>query len=177
MLLYLVIAAITLLCAVEALRAPRLLLNALWLAGASAATALLLYLLGAPEVAVIELSVGTGLVTVLLVLAITVTGRDDGQTNTLVPAPLIAALALISVLLLGIVLIPGANTLYTPAENNFSAVVWQQRGLDMLAQVALMFAGIIGVLALLSETRRTSSGAKQNAENEKPAQYGERETA
>ena len=43
---------------------------ALWLAVLSAITALLLYRLGAPEVAVIELSVGAGLITVLLAFAI-----------------------------------------------------------------------------------------------------------
>ena len=61
-----------LLCAAQAIRARRLLLAAMWLAGASAATALLLYVLGAAEIAAIELSVGAGLVTVLFVFAITV---------------------------------------------------------------------------------------------------------
>jgi len=37
--------------------------------------AVLIYLLGAPEVAVIELSVGSGLVTVLFVFAFSITGE------------------------------------------------------------------------------------------------------
>jgi len=54
-------------CGVQAIRAKRLLAAALWLAGVSAAVATLMYSLGAYEVAVIELSVGAGLVTVLFV--------------------------------------------------------------------------------------------------------------
>lgn len=51
------------------LRAKSLLASALWLAGVSARVAALLYDLGAHEVAVVELSVGAGLVTVLLLFA------------------------------------------------------------------------------------------------------------
>ena len=64
-----------LLCAVMAVRTQRLLVSALWLAGASALVSLWMYILGAPEVAVIELSVGAGLVTVLFVFAINVAGE------------------------------------------------------------------------------------------------------
>ena len=64
-----------LLCAVMAVRTQRLLVSALWLAGASALVSLWMYILGAPEVAVIELSVGAGLVTVLFVFAINIAGE------------------------------------------------------------------------------------------------------
>ena len=50
-------------CAAMAVRA-RPLHAALWLAALSALIAIVLYRLGAPEVAVIELSVGAGLITV-----------------------------------------------------------------------------------------------------------------
>ena len=49
----LLIVAAMLWCAFQAVRGTRLLVAALWLAGASALTALLLFRLGAPEVAVI----------------------------------------------------------------------------------------------------------------------------
>ena len=63
-------------CALMAVREERLLISALWLAGTSALAALVMYRLGAPEVAVIELSVGAGLVTVLFVFAINIAGED-----------------------------------------------------------------------------------------------------
>ena len=65
----------------------RLLISALWLAGTSALAALMMYRLGAPEVAVIELSVGAGLVTVLFVFAINIAGEDTPSVRSLVPAP------------------------------------------------------------------------------------------
>ena len=71
-----IIVASLLVCALQAVRAKRLLHSALWLAGASALVALEMYLMGAPEVAVIELSVGAGLVTVLFVFAINIAGEE-----------------------------------------------------------------------------------------------------
>ncbi len=76
----LLIVAATLVCALQAVRSRRLLMSALWLAGASALVALMMYLLGAPEVAVIELSVGAGLVTVLFVFAINIAGEEPLPT-------------------------------------------------------------------------------------------------
>jgi hypothetical protein len=70
------------------LHAPRPLTSALWLAGVSALLATSLYVAGAHEVAVIELSVDTGLVTILLVFAITITSGDAGGTRAVVPRPL-----------------------------------------------------------------------------------------
>ena len=74
--------------AVMALRAPKLISSALWLAGSSALVAILTYLLGAPEIAVIELSVGAGLVTVLFVFAINVAGDETISVQALIPKPL-----------------------------------------------------------------------------------------
>ena len=54
-------------CAYRAMISTHLLPSTLYLACVSALASITLYLLGAQEVAVIELSVGAGLVTVLLV--------------------------------------------------------------------------------------------------------------
>ena len=45
-------------------------------------------LLGAPEIAVIELSVGAGLVTVLFVFAINLTGEENLDAKRMMPKPL-----------------------------------------------------------------------------------------
>jgi uncharacterized MnhB-related membrane protein len=64
-------------CGLRAIHAQRLVAAALWLAAVSALNAVVLYEMGAREAAVIELSVGAGLVTVLFVFAIGIAG--DGQ--------------------------------------------------------------------------------------------------
>ena len=74
--LYALLVAGAVVCAFQALRASHLLPSAIWLAGVSALTAITLYTMGAHEIAVIELSVGAGLVTVLFVFAISIAGDD-----------------------------------------------------------------------------------------------------
>ena len=61
-------------CAYRAIVAKRILSSTIYLACVSALTSAVLYLLGAAQVAVMELSVGAGLVTVLLVYALSVVG-------------------------------------------------------------------------------------------------------
>lgn len=155
---YIVIGLGLLVCAWQAVRSPRLLHSALWLAGSSALTALLIYLLGAPEVAVIELSVGAGLVTVLFVFAINIAGEENLPVTPIVPRPLAWFLVVVAVGLLGWVnrdvliafvgITPGAG---------FTHVLWSDRQLDVYLQIVLIFAGVLGVLGLLAEIH-TSAG-------------------
>src|SRR5512138_2609890 len=88
MIVHILVVAGLLVCVLQAVRAQRLLHSALWLAGTSALVALEMYLLGAPEVAVIELSVGAGLVTVLFVFAINIAGEEAMSALPIVPRPL-----------------------------------------------------------------------------------------
>ncbi len=148
---FLVTAAIF--CAVQAVRAERLLISALWLAGVSATLALVFYLLGAYQVAVIELSVGAGLVTVLFVFAISVAGEEAVSRRPLLPRSLAWGLVLLAVLLLGWLLLPLETREAPEAEPAFTTVLWQQRGLDVLVQVVLIFAGVLGLLGLLAEAK------------------------
>jgi NADH:ubiquinone oxidoreductase subunit 6 (subunit J) len=139
-------------CAIGAVAAKRLLSSALWLAGASALVAVCLYLLGAPEIAVVELSVGAGLVTVLFVFAINLTGDEPLKARAAVPRPLAWVLVALAVGLLAWLDLPRTLLVPAPLAPGFAAAVWQQRGLDALLQVALIFAGVLGVLGLLSES-------------------------
>ena len=91
---------------VAAFRARRLLASALWLAGVSALLSILFYRLGAPQVAVIELSVGAGLVTVLFVFAISVAGDEGLGAQPLVGGPVALVLALVAVVLLASLVLP-----------------------------------------------------------------------
>ncbi len=157
---HMLIVAASLGCALQAIRSPRLLLCAIWLAGTSALVALLLYLLGAPEVAVIELSVGAGLVTVLFVFAINIAGDEPVGARALVPRPLAwAALALAGGLLAWFI-VPGVREVVgAPDGSRFSAVLWESRTLDLLLQVVLIFAGVLGVLGLLTAAGPDRAGA------------------
>ncbi|MBE2267374.1 MAG: DUF4040 domain-containing protein [Anaerolinea sp.] len=139
-------------CAIFAIRAVRLLHAALWLAGVSVVTALLLYRLGAREIAIIELSVGAGLVTVLFVFAIAILGDKVLPLRSIVRKPVAALLTAAALILLGLLLLPISDPLAsTPAA--FPVVFWQDRALDAVLQVFLIFAGVLGVMGLLDAPR------------------------
>ena len=148
-----VLCAAMLICAFMAFRTPRLLISALWLAGCSAILSILLYLSGAYQVAVIELSVGAGLVTVLFVFAISIAGDETIEARSIIPKPIALVIALVAIVLLGFMTISSLVTLPATAEASFSEVLWQQRGLDMLVQSGLMFAAVVGLLGLLAEAK------------------------
>jgi NADH:ubiquinone oxidoreductase subunit 6 (subunit J) len=167
MLLYALLLLAAIGCALLALRAEKLLVSALWLAGTSALTALLLYLLGAQTIAVVELSVGAGLVTILFVFAISVAGDESMDVRTVIPKPLAIGLVLVCGVTLAwlILLQPTATAVpaVTSASGKLADTLWQARGLDVLLQIVLIFGGVMGVLGLLADTKTPSSQSK--AEN------------
>lgn len=140
-------------CAIQAIRARRLIVSALWLACASAVLSILFYLLGGFQVAVFELSIGAGLVTVLFVFAISIAGEDAMRGRPILPRPVAWALTGGAVLLLAL-LAPGFGA-EAPAvsEPSFAVMMWEQRGLDVLVQIVLIFAGVVGLLGLLAEEK------------------------
>ena len=144
-------------CAYQVMRAKRLILSTIWLACTSALLATMLYRLGAPQVAVMELSVGSGLVTVLFVFAFSIVGEITQDPNTIVPRPLVWGLSLAMVLLMGWFILPLTDSRSPIAMESFTTVLWDQRSLDVLAQIVLIFSGVIGLLGLLSEPGLKSS--------------------
>ena len=152
-----------LICAIQAIRAERLLVSALWLAGCSAFLAVAIGLLGAPEVGVVELSVGAGLVTVIFVFAINIAGEETSVSGPLVARPLAwGLLGLFGFLLIWLIIprvpAPGTQTDSLP----FLRAVWEERSLDTVLQVALIFSGVLGSLGLMAE-RRKAAGADAKA--------------
>ena len=166
---YVMLILASLVFAIQAIRAKCLLHSAIWLAGVSALLAIVFYQLGAHQVAVIELSVGAGLVTVLFVFAIGMAGEDQIKLKLLIPKPLLWGLVIAALFLLGWLILPLgreaavlqpdqatvlANLADTPTtEEPIQVVIWEQRGLDVLVQVALIFSGVLGVLGLLAEAK------------------------
>ena len=149
--IYLILVVAMVICAYRAMAEARILSSTIYLAFVSACAAMLLYLLGAYQVAVIELSVGAGLVTVLLIYAISVVGDDAFDPGPVIPRPVAVGLTLLTAVMLGYM----AYSL--PAKDlsgRFPALVtalWQQRVLDVWIQMVLIFAGVLGILGLLAE--------------------------
>lgn len=166
LMLHLVIVVAMLVAAFQAVRSARLMASVIWLVCASALLALEFYALGAQTVAVLELSIGAGLVSVLLVFAITIAGDEQPGASTVVPIPLAAALVIVIALLAAISSTQAPPRLVAgAAEAPFSIILWEQRGLDALAQIGLIFAGALGLLGLLSEhmpgTKAATAAAMQ----------------
>lgn len=147
-----------LVCAIQAIRSSHLLISAIWLAGSSALTALLLYIFQSPEIAVIELSVGAGLVTVLFVFAINIIGEDPSITLPAIPKTVARVLIVLAIVALGWMILPNMSTPLSGTDLPFSSYLWETRKLDIFLQVAFIFAGVLGVLSLLSEDRSHKMG-------------------
>lgn len=104
--------------------------------------------------AVIELSVGAGLVTILFVFAITLAGDEAMTVPALVPHRLSGLLVVSLIIVLGWLMQSPAHTAgIETATMPFTIVLWETRGLDVLVQIGLIFAGVMGILGLLAEER------------------------
>ena len=160
-LFYAALLLVAIFCAYRAMVAKRILSAALYLASISACVSAVLYLLGAQEVAVIELSVGAGLVTVLLVYALSVVGEDALDPSSVVLKPLAYCLAAGVAIVLVWLLYPVSGIGSSLIAPKLAAILWQQRVLDVWVQIVLIFSGVLGILGLLSETPVTKSDQLQ----------------
>ena len=151
--LYTCLIALMFVFAIQAIREQRLIVSALWLAATSAVLSVVLYSMSAYRVAVIELSVGAGLVTVLFVFAINISGEESITARSLLPRPVSLGLVVMSVLLLAWLVLRLDHTETQATEPEFAAVLWEDRGLDVLVQIVLIFAGTLGLLGLLAEAK------------------------
>jgi NADH:ubiquinone oxidoreductase subunit 6 (subunit J) len=148
--------------AILAIRAKRLLISALWLATVSSMLAIIFYLLGAQLVAVLELSVGAGLVTVLFVFAISISGDEAASGKPFVPSPLAIGLVVASYIIIGVILFSQNLDIIPQVSNNISNVIWKDRSLDIVAQIVLIFAGTLGLLGLLAEDKAPLTASEEN---------------
>ena len=146
--LYVVLVVAAVLCAIQVVRANRLIESVLWLAAVSVLTAILLFAMDASLVSAIELSVGAGLVTVIFVFAIGLAGELTQDLPSLIPRPLALGMAIIAVGWLGWLAWPGAPIEPLGEPTTLQAVFWEIRALDVWVQVALILAGVLGILNL-----------------------------
>lgn len=140
-----------LICAYRAIISKRILSATLYLACLSALVSTVIFLLGAVQVAVIELSVGAGLVTVLLVYAVSVVGDDLMDPPSVIPKPLAFGVVGLIVFFLAWMIYPVVPAYFEAGSLNLAVALWQNRVLDVWIQIALIFSGVLGVLGLLSE--------------------------
>ncbi len=125
------------------------------LALASAMLAVVMYTLGAPIAAVLELSVCAGLISVVFVSVTSLTQRKPfkdyivrrrSRLTRFWPLPLV--LIVIGVVL-SFVHAPIQVALPVPgAEGDVRVVLWNVRQLDLFGQILIILAGVIGVLVL-----------------------------
>jgi NADH-quinone oxidoreductase subunit J len=152
-----------------------LLRAAISLALMSALMAVVLYRMNSPYAAVFELSVVAGLITVLFVAVIALTKEDDEVREARWPL-YVFPLALAAFGLIDLAVMKGLFAGYQPSGfaavgASFGATLWGIRSLDILGQVAVIFAGVFGVLALLREKPLT---ARQKDDAEKAKDGGEK---
>lgn len=134
-----------------AVHAKRLLASAIWLALLSALSAVLFYSLGAFHLAVIELSVGAGLVTVLFVFAIAVSGGEKADGKPAIPTGVAALFGLVMMALLAWLVLPIEAQVTDSGQVSFIEMLWEGRALDVMVQLAIIFSGVVAVLGLLGE--------------------------
>jgi hypothetical protein len=47
--------------------------------------------------------------------------------------------------------LPTGESVTAVSEPSFSVMLWEQRGLDVLVQIGLIFAGVLGILGILAD--------------------------
>ncbi|MDA0229928.1 MAG: DUF4040 domain-containing protein [Proteobacteria bacterium] len=134
--------------------------------------------LDAVDVAFTEAAVGAGVTTVLMLLAIALTGREEKRARTRPWFPLAISLATAGLLIYATLGMPAFGIADAPAQlhvapyylqrgeaetgvpNIVTAVLASYRGFDTLGEVTVVFTAGMGVLVLLSSaTRRRRSAA------------------
>ncbi|NOT04436.1 MAG: hypothetical protein HOP27_07530 [Anaerolineales bacterium] len=148
---YFLLLAGAIFCAYRATVSKRILSSTLYLACISALISVVIFMLGATQVAVMELSVGAGLVTVLMVYALSVVGEDALDPASVIPKPLALGLIGAVTILLGWMVYPAIQVTIATGDVDLASVLWQSRVLDVWIQIVLIFSGVMGVLGLLSE--------------------------
>ena len=129
-----------------------LLYSALGLAVASIMLSIVLFQFGANIAAVFELSVCAGLITVLFVSTVSLTKDSDQKGESRLPARFLLPMLVVFVgVAFGGVTWLASHVAAAPAAapGTFQDVFWGQRSSDVLGQIAIILAGVLGMLAVL----------------------------
>lgn len=137
----------------QVIQSKNLTLSALWLALTSALVSWLIYLLGAHVLAVIELSVGAGVVTILLVFAINIVGNQDQVEKPFIPTFVALFIVVSAIVMISSLLLPMDHVLNQTADttDTLSLALWEDRFVDTTLQIILIFTCVLGVLSLMEK--------------------------
>jgi NADH-quinone oxidoreductase subunit J len=161
MTLTIVVLALTVLAALWTVMTGGLMRSVLGLAATSLLVTVLMFMLGADLAAVFELSVCAGLITVVFVSTVAMTQpapraelldktRKRLRRYWFLPPILVAAGAAIAFLTAGMSpALPPAI-----AEAGVREVLWKSRQADLLGQVVVLSAGVMGVVVLFKERNK-----------------------
>ena len=135
-----------------AILAKDLLKAAVALAVSSLILGIIFFRMGAPYAGVFEISVVAGLITVLFMLTIALTKGGDAAESKIAsfafPAFFVVFIAIDALIMKKLIqkvpALPGPEE----AGATFGQVLWNARTLDLVGQIAVIFAGVFAVLAL-----------------------------
>ncbi len=129
-----------------------LLYVAVCLAAGSAILALVLFKFDANIAGVFELSVCAGLITVLFIATVSLTKDSDKKVETRLPTYFIPLFVLIFIGMDFFIMQWLARSVLSAGapqhSGTFQQVFWNMRSSDILGQVALILAGVFGILSL-----------------------------
>jgi len=161
MVLNLILLSALLLTGLWTVMTTRLLRSVIGLALVSAITSIIIFRLSSPIAAVFELSVCSGLISVIFVTTISFTQRlsqEDVQVRRkerlvrfwILPIITIAILLLLIKFTKPLIL--GLPQLSEQFDVRF--LLWNYRHLDLLGQIAIILAGVFGVVMLFKEPKK-----------------------
>src|SRR5512136_275613 len=128
-----------------------LLRAAIALAVASLLLGIIFFRMNAPYAGVFEISVVAGLITVLFMLTIALTKGGvaaESKAASIAFPVFFVAFAAIDVLVMRKLLARIPALAAPPESGTFGQVLWSARTLDLVGQIAVIFAGVFAVLAL-----------------------------
>jgi len=147
-----------LLFCIMAVMSRSILKSAIYLAAASATLGVVMYVSGAVWAAVFEVSVCSGLVTVIFISAISLSKMKKDEIQKLYDDKKRMALLPITLIIGGVILVVVALakdfTLPSAAaavSESFQEIFWNSRQADILGQIVAILAGGIAVVVLFKE--------------------------
>jgi NADH:ubiquinone oxidoreductase subunit 6 (subunit J) len=127
------------------------LLSIISLGVVSALLSITFFQLGAPVAGVFELSVGSGLITVLAILTISfIQNKKEkkGKFNPRLPIFILAAVILF--FLIQSLIKPDFISSFSPVSwGKVGDILWKTRVFDLLPQILIVLAAVFGIIALL----------------------------
>jgi len=162
------------LSALWAVMATDLLKSALALAMTSVFLSIVIFMLGSPLAAVIELSVCAGLITVIFISAISMVNseghnreediaiRKSRRLKKYLPLPalLIVVMVCISLWMRGLTELPIIPAADVPSMLTLSEVMWDARRIDIVGQAIIILVGAFGIVVLFKEYMKRKEGGK-----------------